>query len=147
VQWGQTRLAFALVRRKPQMDSRPVHREHAALTLAHLLCLVLRPAFFHFRSANRVCASFGANPRILLIALSMHAFHELHIRHQPDPKACGWRNNCPRPAQRLTYGHTPNQTYATKHDCSSFCCSANVPKNPTARMHAVNCRPVTKVKR
>src|SRR3989304_10483764 len=129
------------------MHSRRVHRKHAALTLAHLLYLVLRLSFFHFQSANRVCAFPGANPRILRIFLSMHSFHEFHVGHQPDPETCGWRNIGPRSAQRLTHGHTPNQTYATKHDCSSFCCSVNVPTKPTARMHSVNCLPVTKVKR
>jgi hypothetical protein len=81
--------------------------------------LVLRLGFIRFHPANRVCLFLGANLRIVLASASMHSFHEFHISDQADPETCGWRNIGPRATQGLTYGHTPNQTYATKHVFSS----------------------------
>jgi hypothetical protein len=81
--------------------------------------MMLRLAFIYRQPAHRFCVSPGADPRSLLILLSMHSFHELHVGYQADPETCGWRNIGPRSTQRLTYSHTPNQTYAAKHIGSS----------------------------
>ena len=103
-----------------EVYSHQVYRKHAALTLAHLRCLAPRLAFICFHPANWIFVFFRLNLRIVLISLSVNSSHEFHISNQTNPKTCGWRNICPRSPQRLTYGHTPDQTYATKHIVSSL---------------------------
>jgi hypothetical protein len=88
--------------------------------------MTLLLAFIHRQPAHRFCVFPGADLRSLLILLSMHAFHELHVGYQADPETRGWRNIGPRSTQGLTYGHTPNQTYAAKHIGSSPYCSIDL---------------------
>ena len=76
----------------PQMHSLQNHKEHVALTFAHMFYLVLRLAFMHFHPANWVCVFFGLKPRIVLISLFVMSFHKFHICCQTDPKTCGWSN-------------------------------------------------------
>ena len=98
--------------------------------------LALHRACFFFRPASRLCDFFHPRLRIALISHFVHSFHKFHIGYQPDPKTCDWRDICPRSAQRLTYSHTSNQTYATKHVCAPLYCSVKFPKNSTARTHS-----------
>jgi hypothetical protein len=65
--------------------------------LAHMPGSVLRLAFIYFHPANRVCASFGPRPSIVLLlaSLFMHSFDEFDVSYQANAKTRGWSNDSP----------------------------------------------------
>jgi hypothetical protein len=89
--------------------------------LSQILYPVLWLAFVRLHPGHGFRLFPGARFRRVLISFLVHSLHQFHVSQETNPEPCGWRDICPGPAQRLAYGQTTKQTYATKHVCfSSF---------------------------